>query len=256
MYNYLLYLSGNDIPFKQAKLVIHQPKIKEIAYIGQDRFFAGCQLLTFSKNKISGQDRNNLESLNDFEILMAIIRNDDTVVKERKICMELVLTLLFPNYTLNFLPESIMLSQKNEKNQVERFLIDKNNFANFRQLLKIIFCLEDESFGVDQKYNVKGPQGRALVQKFRLRQKKLAKLKNANQKNQSISILSKYVSILAVGQNKNMNDLLQYTVYQLFDEFRRFRLKEDFDRFISFKLAGAKDIEEKDYWMIDLHSTL
>ena len=34
--NDLLFLSGNDIPFVEAQLVIHQPTIKEIAYIGEE----------------------------------------------------------------------------------------------------------------------------------------------------------------------------------------------------------------------------
>ena len=42
MLNNLLLLSGNDIPFFQAQIVIHQPILKEIAYIGEDTFFQSC----------------------------------------------------------------------------------------------------------------------------------------------------------------------------------------------------------------------
>ena len=35
----LLFLSGNDIPFPEAKVVIHQPSLKEIAFIGEETFF-------------------------------------------------------------------------------------------------------------------------------------------------------------------------------------------------------------------------
>ena len=47
--NELLLLSGNDIPFYSAKVNIRQPKIKEIALIGEENFFVGCHLLNFSK---------------------------------------------------------------------------------------------------------------------------------------------------------------------------------------------------------------
>ena len=36
MDNELLLLSGNDIPFIEAQITIHQPTIKEIAYIGEE----------------------------------------------------------------------------------------------------------------------------------------------------------------------------------------------------------------------------
>lgn len=38
MNNDLLLLSGNDIAFTEAQLTVHQPIIKEIAYIGEETF--------------------------------------------------------------------------------------------------------------------------------------------------------------------------------------------------------------------------
>ena len=49
MLNELLLLSGNDIPFSEAQVTIHQPTIKEIAYVGEDSFYTGCEFLRFSK---------------------------------------------------------------------------------------------------------------------------------------------------------------------------------------------------------------
>ena len=46
----LLLLSGNDIPFPEARITIHQPKLREIAFIGEEAFFTGCELLNFSKD--------------------------------------------------------------------------------------------------------------------------------------------------------------------------------------------------------------
>lgn len=44
-----------------------------------------------------------------------------------------------------------------------------------------------------------------------------------------MSILSRYISILAVGERKDINDLMNYTIYQLMDEFNRFELKMRYD---------------------------
>lgn len=254
MQNELLLLSGNEIPFIQAQITIHQPTIDEISFIGEDTFYTGCQYLNFSKQNLSEQDKNHLNDLNDFEVLMTIIKNNDIAVKKYKVCMQLVLLLLFPNYRIDFLPTSIMISRKQNGKQ-ENHLIDKNNFDSFKQILQKMFCLD--SFSEDsKKYNPGGPQAKALVQKFKKRHKKLAELKNQGQQKKQISILSRYVSILAVGERKDMNLLLKYTVYQLFDEFRRFRLKEDYDIYIKAKMAGAKDLEEIKNWMDDIHSNI
>ena len=41
-----------------------------------------------------------------------------------------------------------------------------------------------------------------------------------------------------------MNSLLGYSVYQLFDEFERFKLKMSYDIYFQAKMAGAKDLKE------------
>ena len=49
---------------------------------------------------------------------------------------------------------------------------------------------------------------------------------------------------------------MQYTVYQLFDEFRRFRLKEQNDLYLQLKIAGAKNLDDVKNWMSDIHSDI
>ena len=46
---------------------------------------------------------------------------------------------------------------------------------------------------------------------------------------------------------------MQYTVYQLFDEFQRFELKQSHDTYLKAKLAGAKDLDEVENWMKNIH---
>lgn len=250
MIDYLLLLSKNDIPFIQAGIVVHQPTIKDIAFIGQENFFLGCQVINFSKKNLMIQDKTQIEQLSDFEILMAIINNKEggVNIKKNKKCLQLILLLLFPDFTINFLPTSIMLTKDGQ-----RHLIDKDNFQSFKNIVNEMFCLSNVLKDGANKYNPGGPQAQALVQKFKKRQKKLAQLKNRNQE-QKIEILSRYISILSVGEQKDMNVLLNYTVFQLFDEFNRFKLREDFNMYVECKLAGAKDLEDVKNWMDNLRS--
>ena len=72
MINELALMTGIDIPFEEGHLVIHQPTMKEISYIGEEAFFSGCQLLNFSKNMLDEKDKISSEALTDFDILMSI----------------------------------------------------------------------------------------------------------------------------------------------------------------------------------------
>src|SRR5699024_10886297 len=102
MLNELLLLSGNDIPFEEAKISIHQPTIKEIAYIGEENFFTGCEFLRFSKDNLSEEDKINLEKQSNFEIIMLILKEQNVVVQKNRICVLMLLTLLFPKYQIKF----------------------------------------------------------------------------------------------------------------------------------------------------------
>jgi hypothetical protein len=68
-----------------------------------------------------------------------------------------------------------------------------------------------------------------------------------------ISILSRYVSILAVGENKDINNLMDYTVYQLMDEFNRYQLKTKYDIWLQSKMAGATGVDDPEDWLKDIH---
>lgn len=247
MINKLLLLSGNDIPFVQAQINIHQPTLKEIAYLGQQNFFIGCEYLIFSKDNLSEQDKNHLTDISDFEILMRLLRSDDIVIKRNKVCMEMVLTLLFPQYQIDFLPTRIRIFKKLKDNNIQQHFIDETNFELFKIIIKEMFCLDSIFNKVSQQYNPGGPQARALVQKFKKRHQKLAQLKHRGKQDQAICIMYTYLSILSVG--KDLNILLQYTFYQLFKQFQRFKAKEDFYLYIKFKIAGAKDLQDIENWM-------
>ena len=243
MDNELLLLSGNDIPFIEAQVTIHQPTIKEIAYIGEEAFFTGCELINFSKNILPEQDKVNLEDKTNFDILIAILRERNAVMQRNRNCVEMVLALIFPWYTIDITSDAIMLEKEEE-----RHLINNDNFETFKTIFNMMFSFsKDES----RDYNPSGEVAKRIAEKLKQRHQKLAELKEGKQK---IDILSRYVSILAVGEHKDMNSLLNLSVYQLFDEFERFKLKMSYDIYFQAKMAGAKDLKEVEDWMKDIHS--
>ena len=243
MENELLLLSGNDIPFVEAQITIHQPTIREIAYIGEETFFTGCELINFSKNILPEQDKVNLENQTNFDILIAILRERNAVMQRNRNCLEMVLALIFPDYTIDISETSIVLGKENEYHD-----INNNNFEAFKQVFNSMFAFsKDET----RDYNPSGEVARRIAEKLKQRKQKLAELNEGQKK---IDILSRYVSILTVAEHKDMNLLLNLSVYQLFDEFERFKLKMNYDIYLQAKMAGAKDLKEVEDWMKDIHS--
>ena len=155
----------------------------------------------------------------------------------------MVLALIFPLYSIRILRDSIELSREGE----EAHYINNKNFEIFKNIVNNMFSFKkDETLD----FNPSGDMAKRIAEKLKKRHKKLSE----NQPEKKIDIISRYVSILAVGQKKDMNSLLNYTVYQLFDEFKRNELKVGYDIYLQAKMAGAKDLKEVDDWMQDIHS--
>lgn len=242
----LALITGADIPFIEGSLTIHQPTIAEISMIGEDTLFSGGELLKFSKDSLPREDQIRLSNYTDFDILMSVI-NDKSVSTRKSIsCVQLLLNLLFPKQNVVFLPESIAVLSADGAEIVGE--INKQNFPFFKEIIIQMFCLNQAK--AEEDFNPHGALANEIADKLKQRKQQLARL--GSQTKQS-SIFSRYISILAVGVQKDINILTHYTVYQLFDEFERFERKREYDMFVQARFAGAKDLQTPKDWVANIH---
>ena len=178
---------------------------------------------------------------------MSMINNKtDTTIKSNILSAELVLSLIFPEYELMKMPTMLVLS-KEVDGKKEQCWINNDNFEQFKKIIKQMFCLD--TLGGMGDYNPADKLAEQIANKLRDRHKKLQQKTGDGDK--SINILSRYISILILGNRHTYSELMQYTVYQLFDQFRRFEKKYSYDAWFKAKLAGAENLEDVDNWMSD-----
>ena len=247
MKNDLILLSAADIPFIEGTATIHQPTIFEISMLGEEVFFAGCELLKFSKDILSTEDKNRLFNQSDFNILMSIMNDKSGSMIFNISCAKQVLDLIFPLYSVEITRSAIQLRDRDTYTLNGE--INDANFAAFKDIIIQMFCLKQAASSQD--YNVQGDLAKKIAEKLKSRQQQLAKL-SANKQNK-VAIFGRYISILTVGEHKDINSFMKYTVYQLFDEFQRFQLKMAYDVYFQARMAGAKDMKEPEDWMKDIH---
>lgn len=247
----LLLLSKNDIPFISAELSIHQPTLQEIGLIGEDAFFTGVQFLSLEKSNFIDVSTPQGQQIHNFDLVMKLVRDHTPEARFNKTCAESLLTLMFPEYEILFLPTMIAFVKDGQNH-----ILNKENFDEFQTIVRRMFCLDILDGGhTQQNYDPLNAHAAHIMKKILQGREKLAQQRAKQNGGQKITILSRYLSILAVGEQKDINALLQYSVYQLFDEFTRFSLKEQSDFYLQAKLAGAKDLQEVDNWMKDIHSS-
>ena len=209
-------------------------------------FYLGVNFLCFSKDKLSEEDKRNLVNQSDFEILMSIMNSKGKEYKTNIFSVQMVLGLLFPDYELVKMPNIILLNKVSQDNKKEQCIINNDNFDQFKTIVQAMFCLD---FSAAAGYNPANKLAAQIAKKLEQRHKKLNQ-KDGNQKKQ-ISILYHYVSILTLGNHHTIPELMEYTVYQLFNEFQRFEKKYSYDTWLQAKLAGAEGLEDVQHWLSD-----
>ena len=240
--NRLALMTGIDIPIPECKLIVHQPTLTDIAFIGETDFFVGMQCLCISKNMVV-QDESLLESTNNFQIFMTVMSQNET--KDKKEATMQVFSLLFPNYKVMVTPRSLIFSSKGETTTV-----DENNFEILQNVLKEIFCFNTGPMD-QQAFNPGDAKSREIAQKLMRGRQRVAAQQQSH--GDSGSAFSKYISILTIGAHIDFLCAMKLTMFQLYDLIERYYLYTNWDIDVKTRLAGGKPDSKPDDWMKSIH---
>ena len=234
-------MCGIDLPIPDLQTTIHQPKIKEIAFVGEKDFFLGVQCLCIDKNVIANQGESLLVNTNNFQIFMTMMKEKEMVEKKDSVIN--VLSLVFPKYRTLFTPRSIILQGDTQ------IMIDDSNFEILQEYLKEIFCFKS-SMSQDLGFNPANETAKKIADKLMRGRQRVAELNGSA----DASIFSQYLSMLTVGlDSMSLQDLMDLTMFQLFDLVERYQLYINWDIDIRSRLAGAKSDNKPENWMKNIH---
>lgn len=236
----LAMICGTDIPVLDCQLVLHQPRLEEISYIGERDFFSGVQTLCLHKTMFI-EDKILLMTTTNFQIFMMIMSEKEA--KEKKEAVKQVLTLVLPDYSVLFTPNSLVF----KKDDI-MVTIDEDNFENFQKALRDIFCMEDGPMD-QQNFNPINDRAKQIADKIMKGRQRVAELKGTS----SVSVFTQYISMLTIGLHISMLELKKLTMFQLYDLVERFMLYINWDIDLRSRLAGAKPDEHPENWMKNIH---
>lgn len=235
-------ICGTDMLIPECNLVAHQPRIKEISFIGESDFFIGAQTLCLHKTMFI-EDKTILDSINNFQIFMTIMLQDET--KDKKANILNVLNLLFPSYKINVTPNSLLFI----KEGVPPITVDGSNFEALQEVLRLIFCMHNGPMD-QQAFNPANDKAREIAQKLMRGRQRVA----AQNGNSNVSVFSQYMSILTIGLGSmSLQDLTNLTMFQLYDLMERYTLYTAWDLDVRQRLAGGKPEGTPDNWMKNIH---
>ena len=240
----LALMAGIPIPIVDLQLVIHSPTIKDIAFMGESQFFMAMNYLCIDKHGLT-QDETVLSNLSNFQILMKVLEQPEN--KDKKKAIITLLTLLFPDSQVIMMPRSFNIMTGEQV-----VMIDDNNFDMFQDVVKQVLCAASLFQGRNVVYNPKGKRAKEIAEKMNKSRLKIAKQKAA--KEDSASILTRYLSILRIGPRIPLTESVEYNLFQLFDQVERYNAYVEWDTDLQVRLAGGKPDKQVETWMRNLYS--
>ena len=213
----LALMCGVEYPIPELQIAIHQPRVKEIAYIGESDFFSGIQCLCLNKSMFV-KDESDLFNTSNFQIFMTIMSEKEAADKKKAV--QQVCALLFPNYKLLMTPRSVLLSDGSTNIQ-----IDETNFEYLQEAISTICCLKTGP--MDQtSFNPADAKAREIAEKLMRGRQRVAAQKGET----NTSIFSQYLSIITVGlHSMSLQDATELTMFQLYDLVERYMLYINWD---------------------------
>lgn len=244
----LTLMAGAPIAIEEYNLIIYQPKIMDIALIGEKKFFESISIFKLEKNTflkliIKGRSAEETVQITNLfydktndEIILFLLSNDSDL---QKITNNLF-SLLFKDIDqINFLEDCIYI----KFNDGQQSIINSDNFYIIKDIINQIFSSNEGS----QKYNPASGAAEMIVKKLKEREQKIQKMKNESE-NETKPIIANYLLILSIGSNNfNMDNLLQMTLYQLFAVMKKYSLYEQYQMQVKALMAGAENIELIDW---------
>lgn len=245
--NFTALATGIDIPIPECQLILHQPTLEEISYLGRENFMSGLYALNISKESIHFEDEIDLSEVSNFQLFMMVMEDERTL--DKKEAVKQVLNLIFPKYKVNFTPRSLTFYQQ----EIGMLMVDDANFDALQEVIGIVFCLnkgkEDEI-----EYNVSENDKRAkeIAEKLKRGREKVAEIKSKN----AGDFILNYISVLSVGLGVPMYNFKDYTLFMLCDQMERFGLYKSWDIDIKSRLAGGKPEGDPPDWMKNIHNSV
>ena len=163
--------------------------------------------------------------------------------KDKRNATQQVLQLLLPSYKILFTPRTLIFSQEGQNT-----IIDETNFEFFQEVLKLVFCAKNGPMD-QQSFNPQNQKAREIAEKLMRGRARIAAEKGGS----NSSVLSQYLSILTIGTSMQLQNLMDLTMFQLYDLIERYDLYINWDIDLRSRLAGGKPDKHPDNWMKNLH---
>lgn len=234
--------SGTDILIKELNLILNQPYLIDIAKMGQDRYLDALATINFDREQLIGDlTQEEVEKISNFLWIMLLLKTK----KEKQYNLVLFLQIIFKEYDVEIDLENFWIILKNRNNEKNTVKITDLNFNILKSYINYV-CYSNKKN--KSSYNTQSKVAERIAKKLEEGRNKINSMKNKDQK----SVFCNAISSLADGLKLPLKIVYnEFTVYQFYNQLKRYQKHEEYEQLMKALLAGAKDIKLES-WYEDL----
>lgn len=237
----LQLMTGIDIPVEDIGVTIHQPRLKEISILGQDKYLIALQLFSFSPKSF----KQMTQTVSTWDILQEVLKQKIDGVKDVRQLLLNFLQLFFIE-KVQFGPRSLLLSAGPENiKSIEPDKIDI--LQTIIQDVGGYFLIQGSK---EEVFNPANDKAARIAEKMKKAREKLAKVKAAEMGGDKTNnnIFTTMIATIATKTANSLEDINSMTLFQLNKLYRSYLNWESFDLEIKSRLAGAKNEKNLVHW--------
>lgn len=232
----LQLISGIDIPVESLGLTIHQPRVKEVAMLGEQNYFIALSVFRMTKEnlKITSSEVTNWMVLQE-----SFKQQVDGVKNMRTLISNFLQLFMVSKATIG--PRSIIIDSPQGLINIEP--------EQFSELQEIIGEVGGASLLVPNEEQFKPLNKRAaeIAEKMKKARKRLS---DQQPKAKSQGFLSRYVKAVATVTANSLEEVNNMTILQLNELMQMYLAWEAYDLEIRSRLAGAKGDDKLVHWIM------
>ena len=227
--DYLQLISGINIPVPEVGFTLRQPTIKDIAVLGEQKYFLALQLFDFDLPKTNATK---------WQIFTTLLNQKIVGVSNIRELLTNFLNLFFID-RLNIGPSSLLLVR-----DTGVLSIEPEHF----ELVQNAICKVGGKMLLgsnEPQYKPTNKKAAEIAEKLKRGAAKRAKASGGDGEN---GFLERYIRAIVCGTSNSLEDTLNMTLFQANAVLQTMIAKEEYDLRIRAKLAGAKDDEKLIHW--------
>lgn len=237
----LFISTGIDIPNEDFGLTFHQPRIKEIALLGETNYFLALQVFRLNTDTLKIHNPN----ATDWDVFQKVLSGKVEGITNMRALISNFLQLFLVD-KVNIGPRSLIIDSSNGIINIE-----PEQFREFQNLIRQIGGASLLSEKKDDDFNPKNKRAAEIAEKMKKARAKLAKVKATEMgidKSKNPGFLARYMKIAEIGTANSIDNINNMTLLQLNNLVQAYFAWESYDLDVRSRLAGAKNEKKMVHW--------